>query len=218
MKSSINPISKFVFGLGVLAVGASTALAVTFDFEGQALGTYGSISQTVGSLTIAVTPNGQSTLDVVGPLGPASWGNRSLIAYGSGGTGLVVDFSSAVNSAGIQFGDYDADDDPVTFNAYAGLDGTGALLGTTSLLYPISKNISNGDADVGSLSVAASGIMSFVVTSGGAYPGSVYWDNVTADVGASAPDGGATFLLMVLAMSGMVTFKRLTNRRTSLIS
>jgi hypothetical protein len=189
----------------LLLGGSGTVLqAVSFGFEGQTSGNYGSISETVGGLTITVTPDGSSSLNVSGPLGPASWGNRSLTPVYSGGLGLVVDFSSAVTSAGIQFGDYDQDDDPVTFNAYSGLDGTGTLLGTTSLDYTSSLNINNGDVDVRSLSIGAAGIMSFVVTSGGFYPGSLYYDNVTADIGVGVPDSGATLGLFGNEFGGII--------------
>ena len=209
-------LMKPFIALGILAVSGSAALAVTFGFEGQSVGTVGSVTETSGGLTITVTSSGSALLDVLTPpVRPPSWGNISLTSFFQGGSGLVVNFSSAVNSAGIQFGDYDADDDPVTFLAYSGLGGTGMLLGTDSLLYPASKDISNGDSDVGSVGVSAAGIMSFVVTSGGAFPGSLYWDNVTATTGASVPDSGATFLLIILTAPWLFVFKRLANRRTS---
>jgi hypothetical protein len=169
----------------VAGFATSASAAIVFDFEDQAYGSHSAVTSTVSGLTVTITRNDGWGIDVTGPVGPASWMAHSLLAYPTGTpSGLTANFSAPVSMASIQFGDYDADSDTGVLTAYAGLGGTGAVLGTNSLFYPSSMDITYGDPDVGTLSVSALGIRSIVFTSTGNYPDSVYWDNLHADTGS----------------------------------
>jgi hypothetical protein len=64
---------------------------------------------------------------------------------------LVFNFSQAISDPSIQFGDFDADDDTEVMTAFSGLNGTGSNVGSNSVFYPASEDISNGDSDVATL-------------------------------------------------------------------
>jgi hypothetical protein len=75
----------------------------------------------------------------------------------------------------MEAGDLGADDDtPLTIKLY---DGSDNLLDTVAVSYDASKNIGNGDFAL--LSSSAVGVRKVVFTGGGAFPGSIYMDNVT---------------------------------------
>ncbi len=203
--------------LALLSACAGSALASDplFTWESVPYGTFPSVSETVGGLTATASPLGGGTLTVTGPLGPASWADKSLIYFFGGGSGLVVDFSAPVSSASIQFGDYDADEDLVFLNAYSGPGGTGTLLASGFYDYPASADISAGDSAVASLTVTAPGIESIVATSGGAFPGSIYWDNVSAETDTTVVPEPASLTLLGVAAATFAGVTGWRRRRTA---
>lgn len=167
-----------------------------FNFEAAVSGA--SISQTVDGITATVTKADSSLITVSGPLGPASWGNRSLLANASGAI-MIINFSVAVSGVSIQWGDYDADQDQETMQAFAGANGTGALLGSHTVAIPASLDIANGDSDVVSLAVGSAGIQSVVLLSpplpNNPFPYSIYWDNLRVNTAAATPEPSSLLLL-----------------------
>lgn len=199
-----------------LVLGAATAHAapVLYDFEstpatGVSTGGYASLSLTESGLTMVVTGSA-SNFDVVdntaGQAGkPASWGLRSLSPFvHESGDPFILDFSAAIGSLSVEFGDYGADaPDILTLTAYSGAGGTGSILDTDSVSF-----LALAFPGFATGSVAASGIRSVVMIAGtSGFPHSAFYDNVL--VNAPVPEPG-TFALMGfgLALAGVATRRR----------
>lgn len=213
----MNQFSRFglaAIAAALLSLGQAARADVLFDFEDQAYGSSSSISTTQGGLTATLYRTDGTSISVLGPLEPASWLAHSLLSYENPYTSapLVINFSQAVSSVSIQFGDYNADDDTVTITAYSGLDGAGSNLGTNSVFYPATKDITNGDSDVGTIAIAAAGINSVVIDAGVDYPFSVYWDNLSVGTTAATPEPST--LLIGLAGIGLASAYSWRRRKT----
>jgi hypothetical protein len=198
---------KVVSSLSVMAVGLAFAgqclgATILFNFEEQAAGTFPTVVSSQGGVTATLAPNGGSSIDVTDPGPPPSWGTRSLISFFSGGNGFVITFSVAVNAASMEFGDFNADAETGNIFAFSGANGTGSLLGSNSTFYSGTMNIANGDSNVGSVSVAAPGIRSIIVTTTGTFPGSVYWDNLRVQTTDAVPEP-ATLALFGASVFGL---------------
>jgi hypothetical protein len=125
---------------------------------------------------------------------PASWGNVSLDPFvdSSSNTAMIATFSQGLSSLSVEMGDYFGDDDTLLLEAYAGADGTGALLATATLSY------AGGFPTIAVLTVASDAPFLSVrfIGGSGSFPNSVYYDNITATVPepASAALLGAALL------------------------
>jgi len=203
-------------GLALLgaALAARPASAQSFNFEELTLGSYSSVTSTQGGLSVTVTPAGPGQFTVEDTL-TAIFGNRSLLNFrrntGSG-TDLILDFSSLLSSVSIQAGDFNGDADTFTLVAFSGANATGAILGTNIVPYAATDDIRNGIA--ATLSVSAPGIQSIRLSTGVAFPGSGFYDNLRAVVQAPAPGGvvpepGS----VLLALSGLPTAALVLRRR-----
>lgn len=103
---------------------AANASAVLFNFEELTQGNYSMITSMRGGITTSIFATDSTLISVVGPEGPASWGNNSLIDNShNGNMALVFNFSQAISDPSIQFGDFDADDDTEVMTAFGGLNG-----------------------------------------------------------------------------------------------
>jgi hypothetical protein len=174
-----------ISALLLLGARPASATTVTFDFESLSPATgLASVSLTLSGLTATFhRQDNAAELEIDGFVGPPNWGSASLlpgsVTFTDPGATLVINFSSPIISSLIQFGDFDADDDGnVVLTAFAGLDGTGANLGSASVPYPASLDVGNGDADIRSLTVNAAGIRSLTIIGGGAFPNSLFFDNL----------------------------------------
>ncbi len=192
----------YVRSFGIFAVVATAAVAVTsiaavpvhaqtFGFEGQVAtnssgdgpGGYTTLTETQGGVVLTLMREGATRFDVTNFSGvlPASFGARTLDPFfNSGNSAFIGNFSTTLSGVSIQFGDAGQDTDVFTLQAFSGLNGTGTLLGSTSVNYPGSQSIVNGAFGVGSLS-GLSGIQSirFIGGSSGGFENSVYYDNIT---------------------------------------
>jgi hypothetical protein len=200
--------------LGLLYAFPADANAVTlFNFEGTASGA--SISQSVDGITATVTKADASNIDVTGALGPASWGNNSLLAFDSGAD-LIINFSVAVTNVSIEWGDFNQDTDENTMQAYAGANGTGALLGSQTVFIPGTLNIADGDVGTADLAVDAAGILSVRLSSplsaNNPFPMSIFWDNLRVNTQTTPTPEPATVLLLGAGLLGLAVTASRKNR------
>jgi hypothetical protein len=202
MKGSYRWLGIIAVAMIVSVGSARTALAspIVFNFEEQSPTFGGSVSlitSTVGGLTVSIHRADNGPMGIVGtPINwPASWGLRTISNFlgveAVGPSTLIFDLSSPVFVGGISFGDFPGaeDDSPVTISAFSGAGATGANLGVFAASYTGVVGIGNGNSDsgVGSVQVTAvAPALSFTISSGGPFPGSLYWDNFTVDAAAPA--------------------------------
>lgn len=187
---------------------AASGFAITFDFEGQSVGTTASVVETEGGLTMTIT---RTLSDMVGiqDLGnDGGFGSRSLSPFAEliDGDWFVANFSAAISSFSAMFADYGADDDgAVTITAYSGLDGSGSVVDSTNSSW-------NGDIrfdPVGQASVSGAGIRSVLFKSNGNFDNSLFWDNIEVERGANrVPDSGTSAALLGLGLAGLIAAKR----------
>jgi hypothetical protein len=175
---------------------ATQTAPIRFDFEELALGGssgLSTITSTKSGLTLTVTRHDNASINIQNlnssPIVP-DYGNRSVSNFFglNGGTSsdaaLVLNFSAPISSASISFGDlggsvFDDDDSPVVLTAFSGPNGTGSNLGSTSVDYPITLGFTfQGNGAIRTATVNAVGIQSLTISSGGPFPGTLYYDNV----------------------------------------
>lgn len=188
-----------------------SAHAQTFDFEELAVssGTTPVIS-TQGGVTATFTraDGGNITIqDLTGAAAP--WGSRTLLPFsdGKGGT-MIINFSVPLSSISIQAGDNGNDDDGlVTLTAFSSADGAGTNLGSDSQAYPDTLNAVI-DGEFLTLGVNSAGIRSVTLTSGGQFPGSIFYDNMTVQAQplSAAPEPASAALLLPLL--GLIALRR----------
>jgi hypothetical protein len=219
-----KPFAVFCTLVLTLASACASAATITFDFEGlPATGTSAGhpgalvlLPMTSSGLTATFLRESGDSFDVadmttfVVPPGtiPAAFGTRSLSPFANetSATAFIVNFSSSVSSAAISFGDFGADLDDFSMQAFSGLNGTGTTLATTANIY---GSLAFPNIDTGT--VSAPGINSIVFIGGTSdFPNSLYFDNLTVTSNVAAIPEPSTYALM-LAGLGFVGF--VANRR-----
>jgi hypothetical protein len=198
---------------------ASIAQVSLFNFEttpatyppGNPGGSLANLILTSQGLTATITRQGGLGFDVVdnnapGQTGkPLSWGVRSLSPFFNEASPapFIVNFSQSIVSASIEFGDYGADiDNAVFLRAFSGPNGTGTQIDFDSVDY-----LGTFPA-IETMKVTGQGIQSLTFVAGsGAFPHSVFWDNLTVVVPSPAS-------MSMLAISGMVAMRRRRERNT----
>ncbi len=200
---------------------AAVAAPTVFDFEstattsapGDDAGALSTLTTAVNGTSLTLTRNGGIHFDIVNGSTsgfPAVFGSRSLDPFSdpSTPTGYFIgNLSVPVSSVGLDFGDYDGDEDLVTLTGYSGPNGTGTALATNTIDYPRSANfsINNGYGnDYGTVSVAAAGIESFTLADASTYPNSLSYDNI-AVTPAAVPEPATAGLLARRSRSRVVT-------------
>lgn len=110
----------------------------------------------------------------------AGWLARSLAPFVDDGVndGFLFDFSTPIKFFSIEAGDFAPSDyDVITLTGFDGLNGSGTIVGQTTLDYGFS-----GFPTVASISTSASSMLSVIATGGSAsYPNSLFWDNIRAE-------------------------------------
>lgn len=188
--------SKLALAL-VMAFGtASSAMAVTIDFESTPTGTYSVLNYGPVAITF-LAGTGTFNVDNQTPGPPIS--QHNLISYFTNpGTGsFQATFAGGASSVSIGMGDFNADDDEGHLRAY---DAANNLLASDYLFVPAS--VYGG----GTLTVSSSASIARVEwNETGSYAGAVYWDNLSYT--AAAVPEPETYALMGLGL-GLVALAR----------
>lgn len=218
---------------GILA--SPSAHAQDFDFEDQTAtfnspprssrpGTLTSLEMTKDGETLTITRNGGVAFDIVSNTSnqsgkPTSYGTKSLDPFYNISSGndayFIGNFSTAVDSISLDFGDYGGDADTVTLNAYSGADGTGTLLASVSASVPGNSTF---NFTTNSLALTAGGIESFTLasTSSNNLPNSLFYDNITVEqAGVPEPGSLALFASFGLIGAGFLARRRKQARTTA---
>ena len=205
----IGALTLMILGGGLL----SKAVAASYNFESQPTSSgLTSLSLTNSGLTMTLTRGRGVTFgifDLSSFAGPPSFGSRSLDPFSSGdfaaGNEFIADFSSAISSFSIDFGDYDADPDTFELIAWSGAGGTGLVIDSVSIPWAATNTF---PGDVGTGTVSGAGIMSVTWTSHSAFENSLYYDNISASGPAGVPDSGTTVILLGLGILSLLLLRR----------
>ncbi len=200
----------------LLAGLASSASAITFDFEslaasydgaGSRPGGYTSANQTANGLTLTVTREQGAAFDVYGYGSPDPYaGRRFLDGFNvPQERAFVLDFSAPLSEFSIFLGQFNASlPRNAALRAYSGAGGTGALLMESTGTIPSASNgFGNFTGIV--LSVNGSAIRSVTATMNGAFNNG-FLDNGSATV-APVPEPAS------LAVLGLGVFSAFRRRR-----
>jgi PEP-CTERM motif len=211
--------------LGILVCGSSSVFAspITFNFEGLATQQSTSITSTVNGLTLTVSRQDNSNIAIQNLNGGTptvtDFGTRTLSNFAgtpgatSSDATLILNFSAPISSGSISFGDLggfqtDDDDSPVVLTAYSGLNHTGSNLGSVSVDYPITLGFTfQGNGAIRTATINAAGIQSLTLSSGGPFPGTLYYDNLVVDTATPVPEP-PSILLLGTGVAAMLAWRR----------
>ena len=102
---------------------------------------------------------------------------------------------------------------PSSLTAFSGPNHTGSNLGSTSVSYPITLGFTfQGDGAVRTVTINAAGIQSLTLSSGGPFPGTLYYDNIVVDTAVAPVPEPASMLLLGTGLAGGVLVRRRTRR------
>lgn len=109
----------------------------------------------------------------------------------------------------LSFGDFGSDSDAFLLTAYSGANGTGSVVGTTT----VDQGTSSITGTVGTATFAGSSFQSVTFIRGStSFPNSLYYDNLVATVGGVMPEP-STWAMMLLGFGALGWSLR--RRRTS---
>ena len=231
--SSMLPRLGILLLLGVgTAASHARAAAIDFDFEStpatetsfNPTGALSSLVMTNSGLTVTLTRQRGVAFDVLDSSAfpgefPTSWGVHSLDPFynESSATGFIANFSALASNVSIDLGDFGGDSDTFLLTAYSGLNGTGTVLATTTLVYGTQSLPTAATA-----MVAATGIQSVIWNDVGVgtgtnpdtYYNSLFYDNLTVTSAVPEP---STWALMT-AGAGILAFGVARNRRNAQVA
>lgn len=209
-------LKKGLLLIAVSCVVAGAQAASIFDFETLAVGnTYTSISQTNGGLTLDISRSGGQTMEIIDAQGylpsfpfPLSWGTRSLSPFTDPTQNdyFVGNFSTGISAVEVEMTDFGQDDDTLELMVWSGLNGTGTLLGTSTVSF--GANSSPNYAAVGWNGLAGNLVGQSITFRGGdgtSFYNSMYIDNIHALTAVPEP---ATIALMGLGLAAMARRRR----------
>ncbi len=164
---------------------AAPVRAQTFGFEGQnasvlPITTYTETQNGVLFTLRRENNRGFNVTNNIPGIAPASFGSHSLTPYlNQTNSAFIGSFSTTLSGVSISFGDFNPlDNDTFTLQAFSGINGTGTLVGSTTVNYGFGSSLP-GDVGVASLS-GLSGFQSIRFIGGGVLaPNSVFYDNIS---------------------------------------
>ncbi len=191
---------------------SSLSFGQIFDFESQAAtgvssGGLTTLSMTNTGLTMTITRPGGTAFDIVDnvaqPGKPGSWGNRSLSPFfNSSGGAFILDFSTGIDFFTAEAGDYGADSDTISIEAWSGLGGTGTLIAIAAPTYGTAAfpTIATGGGLIGGTALS-------IVLKGGSpgFEDSLFWDNIQATAAVPEP---ASFAILGVGALALLRRKR----------
>jgi hypothetical protein len=217
---ALRPTGRATLGAGALVVfllaSGSARADIVFGFEDQTAtssfnptshpGALTSLTSTVSGLTLTLTRPG-STFDIFDTTSspssfPAVWGTRTLDPFSAetSNTSFVANFSSPISSFKLSYGDFGDDSDTASIMAFSGPNGTGTLLASNTDVYGLQSLPDQFDT----FGVTAQGIQSIVFIGGSTdFPNSVYYDNLTVTLAATAIPEPASLTLLGLGVAGL---------------
>lgn len=227
LRSSV--VAVLLVGAGAFVATVPAAQAQVFTFEGQAAtanaasqpGALTVLTETQGGLTLTLTREAQGRFDVFDTNAfpgsfPGSFGQRSLSPFFQEtlNTAFIGNFSSALTSVSIEFGDFGGDSDTFTLEAYSGLNGSGALLASTTV--PYGTATFPGSVGTGGVT-SVTGIQSirFIGGAAGTFPNSVYYDNITVRQQEEPSAAPETATLALVGMGLLPLVGAIIGRRRS---
>jgi PEP-CTERM motif len=213
MRSQTRSLWAVAVAAALLSLAGNARADIIFGFEDQTATSTGndpgaltSLTSTVGGLTLTLTRQGGGRFDILDDNSfpgdfPAVWQNNSLDPFfDTSATAFVANFSSAISSFSMEYGDFDADSDTATIMAYSGPNGTGTLLASASDFYGDDSLPDQFDT----FGVSAAGIQSVVFIGGSPdFPNSVYYDNLDVTVGATVAPEPASLTLLGIGIAGL---------------
>jgi hypothetical protein len=208
----MNRIVTVVLGSAFLAAGAPTVARadLIFDFESFATGTVTALTLSGGGLTATLTRGGLSfsIINLSGIVSP-SFGSRTLDPFSNtNSTPFLLNFSQGITGLSIDMGDFvPSDDDVLSLQLFSGLNGTGTLLGSSSIPQP---GTGSGFPFLTPSVTGVTGAQSAVFIGGSSgFPNSVYYDNIRVTLnGTTTVPEPSTFALLVTGLVGVGFFAR----------
>lgn len=213
-------LSGFAFGVSLLAAfpAAARGDVVVFTFESFAVSSgLTTLTLSGGGLTATLTRPGDTfgifNLATAAIPGDPSFGQRSLDPFANDGdlrnTPFVLNFSQAITGLSIDMGDFGADNDVLTIQLFSGANGTGTLLGSSSLpLVGCDCNVFSFLTPSATSTPALSAV--FIGGSTG-FPNSVYYDNIKVTFGTTTTPEPGTLALFASGLVGLGFLRRRKN-------
>jgi hypothetical protein len=214
-----------------LALSAGAALflsppvanAQTFNFEGQTetgvfSGGYTTLTETQGGVTFTLVREGGVAFDISNVAGTTGFGSRTLSPFSNetSNTAFIGNFSTSLTGVSVAFGDFGADVDILTLQAFSGLNASGTLLGLASGTLP-----GTGSAFASNTLTLSglSGIQSIRFIGGSPnFPNSVYYDNISVTQAVNPVPEPSEWLAMGMAGTSVMGLMVRARRRRAVKS
>jgi hypothetical protein len=221
-------------GVAVLAcgTGAAQAQTINFDFEDQAatwttpdprmaaLGAPFPFQYSKSGVTLSIYRNQTSPFDIVNNVGGQAkvpqWGARSLDPYAVlfFNDYFIFNLSTPVSAVMLDFGDYGFDTNTGTLTLFSGMNGTGAILGSSGpvpylITQFVDETFATAFASTGENNISS---FTFVGTSSDnpQYNQGLFLDNIRVTIAATAavPEPGTVALLAPMLLGGIAFSRR----------